>query len=72
MKSLTRLEEMPLIATEDVAAITAEATAVLAEIALMLKANSQWKGTDIFGTSTTVKFGKSGWVACCDFDYCGG
>jgi flagellin len=62
---VVRLEELNALggnafnSTEDVAAITAEATAVLAEIALA-QSNSQWKGTDIFGTSTTVKFGKSG------------
>jgi len=62
---VVRLEELNALggnafnSAEDIAAITAEGTAVLAEIALA-QSSSEWKGTDIFGTSTTVKFGKSG------------
>ena len=62
---VVRLEELNALggnafnSAEDIAAITAEGTAVLAEIALA-QTNSTWKGTDIFDTSTTVKFGKSG------------
>ena len=62
---VVRLEELNALggnafnSAQDIAAITAEGTAVLAEIALA-QTNSQWKGRDIFDTTTTVKFGKSG------------
>lgn len=63
---VVRLEELNALggnafnSAEDIAAITAEGTAVLAEIALA-QSSSEWKGKDIFtATPITVKFGKSG------------
>ena len=62
---VVRLEELNALggnafnSDEDVAAITAEVTALLVEMD-NAQANSEWKGVDIFDTSTTVNFGKSG------------
>ena len=73
---VVRLEELNALggnafnSAEDIAAITAEGTAVLAEIALA-QTNSQWKGTRYFWFFNNCEVWEEWWVTCCDFDYCG-
>ena len=63
--SVVRLEEIHALATNsfntttDTAALTSEATAIMAEMT-RITTSAEWKGNDIIGSSNTVGFGRNG------------
>ena len=64
-ESVVRLEEIQALATnafntaDDTAALTAEATAILAEMT-RITTSAEWKGNDIIGGSNLIGFGRNG------------
>jgi len=64
-ESVVRLEEIHALATNafntttDTAALTAEATAILAEMT-RITTSAEWKGNDIIGAANVVGFGRNG------------
>ena len=63
--SVVRLEELHALGTNsfntasDTAALTAEATKIIAEMT-RITTSAEWKGNDIIGTSNNVGFGRNG------------
>jgi flagellin len=63
--SVVRLEELHALGTNsfntasDTAALTAEATKIIAEMT-RITTSAEWKGNDIIGTSNSVGFGRNG------------
>jgi flagellin len=63
--SIVRLEEIHALATNtfntsaDTAALTSEATAIMAEMT-RITTSAEWKGNDIIGSSNNVGFGRNG------------
>ncbi|MDB9838963.1 flagellin [Planktomarina temperata] len=63
--SVVRLEELHALGTNsfntasDTAALTAEATKIIAEMT-RITTSAEWKGNDIIGTSNSIGFGRNG------------
>ena len=64
-ESIVRLEEIHALATNsfntstDTAALTAEATAIMAEMT-RITTSAEWKGNDIIGSANVIGFGRNG------------
>ena len=64
-ENVVRLEEIHALATNafntttDTAALTAEATAILAEMT-RITTSAEWKGNDIIGSANVIGFGRNG------------